>query len=477
MRDGWCRAWLVVAYAAIAASLAGCSGTGTGISSVPPVLPAPSIFNVTASGDIRYRDLVYDSGGFTGIVSYKPVRYAGLEVVDSRTGRVIASGSTSPAGSYAINFDAPYDNVYVRVLASTTPGGGVEVYNNPPPGGGRFLYSVATVDMLIANDVSVTGNLDITDSMPAEAFNILDVMTAANEFVISLSGGSTPPLLRAFWQESSTNGTYYCTALCSSGEGIYVLGKATDTWGVVTDTDGYDDDVLWHEYSHFISEKLSRDDSPGGPHAFTDSDLDLRLSWSEGWGGYVQGSVKRWINSSGPVSVLSTGPGLSPEEYVDTGPTFGPPLLYMDYSNPGGAPYVYSSNEVAVAKVLLDLEQAFGPPGVWSIFRTLDSYLLPGEQTTLEAFWDGWADVLTPTPMSNSILMDREIYYMEDTFEYDGRVDGQRLISVNGPGEEHYLYSDSSLWDTDYMAFNAVSTIPIIPAHAPRIILPNTPPR
>lgn len=455
MRSGWCWLLFIAVSTIMAAFLGGCSGTGTGIIIS---LPAPSIFNVTASGQVRYRDLQYDPGGFTGIVAYKPVRYAGVEVVDSVTGIALASGSVSPTGAYAVTFDAPYDKVYVRVLASTPLGGGVEVYNNPYPGEGRLLYSVATGDMLISDDALVNGDLDITGSLPAEAFNILDVLTAAHEFVLSLPGGSVPPLLRAFWQEDSTKGTFYCNSYCSSGEGIYVLGKATDGGGAVTDTDGYDDDVLWHEYGHFIANALSVDDSPGGPHALTDSDLDLRLSWSEGWGGYVQGSVKRWITgSSSAFSVLSAALTMSPEEYVDTGPTFGPPLLYVDYSNPGGYPYVYSGNEVAVAKVLLDLEQSFGLPGVWNIFRTLDSYLLPGEQTTLEAFWDGWVDTLITSALTNSILIDREIYFMEDPFEPDGLPDAQRMIAVNVPAETHYLYSNSSLWDTDYIAFNAAA--------------------
>jgi len=296
--------------------------------------------------------------------------------------------------------------------------------------------------------------------MPAEAFNILDVLTAAHEFALSIPGGSSPPLLRAFWQENRTNGTYYCNVSCLSGEGIYILGKATDAWGAVTDTDGYDDDVIWHEYGHFLAYKFSRDDSPGGSHSFTKNDLDMRLSWSEGWGGYVQGSLKRWLSGNPQLAgVLSAAPALSPEEYVDTGNDSAPPaLLYMDYSNPGGYPYVYASNEVAVAKVLLDLEQYFGIVGVWNIIRSLDSYLLPGEEVTLEAFWDGWVDTLVTTPVTNSILMDREVYYMEDALEPDGLPDSLRLLAVNDTaGETHYLYSKSSLWDTDYIAFNATA--------------------
>jgi len=437
------RKLILIGAAVLTASfLYSCSGDGTGY----PYVPAPQSLEATVSGTIMYEDRQYGfSSGFTGVTVMKPVRHALVEVVDFVAGTVLGSGLTNSEGGYDV--EALLINggsAYVRVVADTSASTAPPVIVRTASGGG--IYSVQGIGF-IANSASIVSDISITASGPAGgAFNILDVMTAAGQFVNSISGQAAP-LLIARWSQGSAIGTYF---LPSTGE-IFVTGGSADT-------DEYDDDVLWHEYGHFIADAFSIDDSPGGNHYISDNDLDLRLSWSEGWGGYFQAALKQWlIETPDPpelVQVASLANGTAPTYYVDTGAS----AFSLNLGSPGGSPYVYSSNEVAVAKVLLDMDGSYSPSDIWAVFNSIGGYLLPLEQTTLEAFWDGWVLTKGVTAPINSILTGREIYYMEDPYENDDLPDNLRLIAVNGLSEEHYLYSAASFWDTDYIAFNATAT-------------------
>jgi hypothetical protein len=428
----------------VASFLYSCSGDGTGY----PYVPAPPSIEATVSGTVLYEDKEYGHlVGFTGVTSLKPVRHALVEVVDAADGAVLGTGLTNSGGGFEVAALLINGGIaYVRVVADTSTSTAPPVTVRTASGGS--IYSVQGAGFA-SNSASIVSDISIPASGPAGgAFNILDVMTAAGQFVNGISG-LTPPPLTARWSQGVATVTYFSLL---TGDIIVTGGSA--------DTDEYDDDVLWHEYGHFIADAFSTDDSPGGLHSFDQNDLDLRLSYSEGWGGYFQGAVKRWLLFDPDLSqVLSLASGTPPTHYVDT--DYTGTYNSKDFGNPGGSPYLYSSNEVAVAKALLDLDldPLYGPEAVWGVFNSIGDYLLPSEQATLEAFWDGWVDTHGATPFTNSILMGREIYYMEDSFENDGLPDNLRLLAVNDvSGEEHYLYSNSLLWDTDYVAFNATST-------------------
>ena len=48
------------------------------------------------------------------------------------------------------------------------------------------------------------------------------------------------------------------------------------------DTDEYDQHIVAHEFQHFLEDRISRSESPGGPHSPGDQ-LDLRVAFSEGF--------------------------------------------------------------------------------------------------------------------------------------------------------------------------------------------------
>ncbi len=406
--------------------------TGCGGNDDNPIVLIP--VSVTISGVVTYEDKEYGESGFTGTLMHKQVRFAGVEAVSGIN--VLASASTDASGAYNLSYTT-YVGVPVklRVIANAGPTGSTvaEVRNLR---GQVYAVSVSVL--------SSTVNISIPVSSPAGgAFNILDVLTSGAEFVNSLAG-SYPPEVVAFWEASSPNGTYYCTSGCPPGAGIYIIGHAGG------DTDGYDDDVIWHEYGHFIAEKYSRDDSPGGVHALGQNNLDLRLAWSEGWGDFILGAVKSWLGANSP-DLLSSASTLPLTAYADTnigGWSF-------DFGDPGGDPYIYSSSEVAVAKVLHDLRNGFGMTAVWGV---VDGYIQTvTTPTNLEAFWDGWYSIYNgdaaAMASAKGILNGRSIFYELDAFEPDDTIDTAQAAALP-VSELHYLYQPGSD-DHDFVSFSA----------------------
>ena len=53
----------------------------------------------------------------------------------------------------------------------------------------------------------------------------------------------------------------------------------------------FDNDVIIHEYAHFLESTLARTDSFGGPHNGTQP-IDPRLAWSEGFANFFQAAVQ-----------------------------------------------------------------------------------------------------------------------------------------------------------------------------------------
>lgn len=405
--------------------------------------------NTAISGKIEYQDKEYGLTGFTNNTTnyYKAVRYAEVEIVNSATSSTIASAFTNSSGLYRIPA-ATYTNVtsaYLRVGSYTTGNTNskppVEIYDLS-----GNLYAVGCDSTFTPQaGTSVTTNLSIpTSNEAAGAFNLMDVFTSSGEFINSLAGAN-PPLLNAYWEVGNSYGTWYCSGagdpLCPRGEGIYVLNEVNG------DTDEYDDDVLWHEYGHFVAAKFSKDDSQGGIHYLDDYTLDLRLAWSEGWGDFFPAAVKTWLNSTN-TALLSTAAGVSASQYVDTNNGSG---WSFDIGNSIGAPYIYSSNEVAVANILWRTmnETTSKMSGIWDVFY---SYIrTAASPINLETFWDGW---LEKQPDSlETIFSNRSIFFKQDLCEVDDSVAAAKGIGACG-GDEHYLYKTGAS-DVDFVSFSA----------------------
>ena len=419
-----------------------------------PAAKSGTSFTSTVSGKVQYEDKEYGKEGWTGNTYYKAVRYATVEIVDSVKYTPLASTVTDLSGNYSVSFSTDgLTQVYVRVISETSSqidkpdvqiqnlSGSVYSANksNFTPSGG-----ISTVDISISSD-SVAG-----------AFNMLDIFTSSGEFINSLSGGNTPPL-KVYWEINNSFGTYYCHGYdinyCRFGEGIHVLNEPGG------DTDEYDDDVLWHEYGHFAAAKFSKDDSQGGEHSLSDNTQDLRLAWSEGWGNFFPGAVKTWLKSVNS-SLLSADSSMPLAQYVDTIEYVNiigtRTMISFDFSASNGTPYIYASNETAVANILWRTmgETAGGLSGIWDVFVKYIPQIT--DPVNLETFWNGWLSRQAANGSLATFFTSRSIFYQDDSFENDNSPSPVRKASIGAGGEEtHYLYKTNSNTDVDIAAFDA----------------------
>jgi uncharacterized protein (DUF427 family) len=435
--------------------LSGCSGgSGDGAST------SKTYISVQVSGTIRYEDKEYDAYGFTGNTSYKAVRFAVVDLVGADDS-VIDTTVSDENGFYKLQGSGP--DPRVRVMAQTSDSAGAVIAVND------FSGSAYAVSASPESGTNQPLDFDIsTGSDIAGAFNMLDVYTSASQFVSELTTAPMPRL-NVFWQnQSSDYGTYYCSgtrkySACPLGMGIYILGGRINGG----DSDHYDDDVLFHEFAHYVEGMVGVQDSPGGVHYLTENDQDLRLTWSEGLGGFFPAAVKTWLAQNHP-QLLSIADGLPPTYFVDTyGSYVG---ISLDIADPntvfcpwGGDCYVYSSSEIAVAKILLGLMDKFGMQAIWDIYA---NYMVSGTDLpgTLETFWDGWQAQRSPDAQEQAavgeIFNDRLVFYQDDGYESDNNLasgNTSHKLSVcadgNCDGETHYLYHGGS--DRDVVAFDA----------------------
>lgn len=437
-------------YYVVTASNSRGEGAFSAETSATPVAPSGTL---TIQGTIRYEDKEYDmTVGLNGNTSFKAVRFAEVELVDTADLAVLATAATDSGGVYSIS--TPTANagktVYVSVLSTAAPTGAnaISVMNLAAT---TDLYAVKTADFPLKGDSTV--NLSIPVSNTADgAFNILDVFVSGFEFVNTYAG--TPPQsLNAFWQPVNSDGTYYCHppgSNCARGTGIYVYSNY--------DTDEFDDDVLWHEFGHFIAEMNSKDDSPDIlNHVFHDNTQDIRLSWSEGWGSFLPLAIKNWLYNSRP-DLLSFDPGKTPiQQYVDT--ETGGILVTINIGSPEtDACYAdeckYATNEISVANVLWHImTDAAIPQGMQKIWDVFDNYLpnVTAHPVNIEDFWDGLlASYATDSAEFAAAFADRLIDYSPDGYEADDAHASASSFTVGGE-QHHLIYGDG---DQDYAVFS-----------------------
>jgi hypothetical protein len=447
--------WHWIGLLAVVQLLSACGGGGAEESLVSD--------SITVSGKARYEDRQYSLNGFTGITEFKAVRFAVVDLVES-DGNVVATDTTDEQGNYQLSGTGR--GLHLRILAQTGADAAMQISIKNHNG---EVYAVTIEFDVTLKDQTVDMDLSL-DSDIAGAFNMLDVFSAGSELINSLSTLSLPAL-NAYWQpHSSKYGTYFCTTnnrggSCVQGKGIYVLG-GTANGG---DTDEYDDDVLYHEFSHYVENALGIQDSPGGTHYLTDNDMDLRLTWSEGWGGFFPAAVKTWLIANAP-HLLSTPTNLLTTRFIDTYGSIAGISIDMANPNPYFCPgfkdcFVYSSSEIAVAKVMLGLQQQFGLQAVWNVYS---QYMANGTSApaTIETFWDGWIAQRAPdvdeTAFVQTVFNERQMYFQEDGFEWDNshNINARKLdvcVGVACDNETHYLYTSEAQADKDIIAFDAVA--------------------
>ncbi len=411
---------------------AGCSDSSSS-TSAPPISEVTGPF--TVSGSVNYEDVEYGPTGQNGKTTMKPVRLAVVDLQDA-SGAVLATVTTDQAGKF--QFSAVTKTpATLRVLAEATTPLGTKVTVRYLNGEGRL----ATYYDLVGQDLAQPVTVDIVRdaSQIAGIFNMLDVYLSGLEYAnTQFTPAKLLPPLDIYWP--NTLGSYTCPAFgdvtCEMGPGIYVLSD----WQA-DDQDHYDDDVLWHELAHYLEFSQGVSDSPGGWHTFADNTLDLTLSWSEGQADYFQMAVKRWLLANHPER-LSIPPASPVTYYVDTS-WDGNILAALDLANPGDAPYVYATNEVAVAKTLWNTSQGYGESAVWSAWM---SYMpvITYRASSLETFWDGLLQAGLTAGQLLPLFNERLINYSADSHEFDDSVGTRSVVDCTLAGtcinENHTLY-------------------------------------
>jgi hypothetical protein len=300
------------------------------------VMDAAGTLTDTLSGSAMYQKLeVTDIGLDSERSSLRPIRNARIEVYEA--GRVISVSESDNNGDFTVAVPSDATSLIIRAV-SRLRSADLKVADNT--NGGRFYY-ISSGDVDMRERPWRVSLVDRTRS--AGAFNILEQIQRANDFVHSADSQFQPFPFTIFWSERNQNkygsikdgfvGTTYFSLSTSTA---FVLGDRN------TDSDEYDDSVLIHEYAHMLAAKFSRDDSIGGAHRLGDN-LDPRVAWSEGWANFFSAAVR---NSS----------------------------VYRDSSGPGGGNVLR-----------FDLEENY-PPGSWTGY---------GSETSVQVLlWDFFDDQL-----------------------------------------------------------------------------------
>jgi hypothetical protein len=308
--------------------IAGCGGGGGG-DSTPQPPPEPPATQITISGMAQYQSVPATPSGSLNYAAqtYKPIRGATVQLINTATGAALATAVTAASGAYSFAAVAnPNAPVVVRVraeLQSTVAGGPATDVTVKDNTSGDALYVLDSTPVTVtaatqAIDVQAAsgwGGSSYTGARSAAPFAVLDAIYQGVQKVRSAVPNQALPPLQVFWStrnvpvdgvvtQGQIDTSFFTTrdpVTRAPGLRIYLLGDAT------TDADEYDSPVVAHEWGHYLQTAVSRDDSVGGSHSGNDR-LDMRVAFSEGFGnafaGMALGSPRYTDSSTGPQGQL-----------------------------------------------------------------------------------------------------------------------------------------------------------------------------
>ena len=223
---------------------------------------------------------------------YKPARFVEVQILDQSSGQVVDTESplfTDAEGKVAVKLQVG-QSVKVRIIASSRVNSDrgswdFSIFDNQ---GSAALADYELYSVLSREIDVLTGDVDLDLKLPSgwtgegyseprlsAPFAILDSIIESAEYFARGDNRIDLPSLRVFWStENRPDQNSIGTSFYSDGN-IWILGDEN------VDTDEFDDHIIVHEWSHFLLDALSRDDSMGGDHGFDDL-LDARVAYSEG---------------------------------------------------------------------------------------------------------------------------------------------------------------------------------------------------
>ncbi len=420
----------------------------------------PAEANWTASGRFTYVDRQYDQTGFTGSEPQLPVRFADVQVLDSKNNKVLASGAADANGNYNIFVvDSSKRTVYARVTTRSTMTPNLFVDVQAKDSGNITYYAVKTASVSNHNpsDNVNFGTTAALKGQGGEAFNIFDQLVMGVDYIASLTG-SSPPAAKDI------------TAVWAINRGVtdsdYLSGLR---YIQLRDTAGYDDTVVLHEMGHFFVFEYSATNTPGGSHTFSICDEDIRLAYDEGYATYWGNSTLRYHNL----------PRCNIYTRTNGGPGPGNLVRYADLENDTQYLCQGDTSEVSVFTILWDINDSVATPDttagvddshdamaepdsqVWEVMR---DYIPSAANKSMEDFWDGWFNA----PISNGFLPQMltianyvAVDFSEDSSEVNNSAATAAPVSAGGGPISATFFFDqdgdgAGSADSDYFVFSAV---------------------
>ena len=258
-------------------------------------------------GKITYERVPFNTTLGSGLdysrTSAAPARGIVVELLRSSDQSLVASTSTDVNGNYSFASAPANTGVFVRAKAQSVSTGttaqpatwNIQVKNNTNSNALYVMDSAAfntgvtnqTRNLLADSGWPDFGGTNYSGPRVAAPFAILDSLYTVVQFVVTQGGDASIalPALDVFWSPSNRSSDSFAPATGNiqttqyrTGDpaGIYVLGEQN------VDTDEYDEPVLAHEFQHYLSNAISRDDSVGGVHSLGET-LDARVAFSEGY--------------------------------------------------------------------------------------------------------------------------------------------------------------------------------------------------
>ncbi|QDU68729.1 hypothetical protein [Engelhardtia mirabilis] len=395
-------------------------------------------------GVFKYVDRDYNIDGWTGAEPERPIRLARLQLIDTASDQVLATGATAMDGSFElpltgvgaadllVRCDSVCETFEPALLEAT------DIDLVP--------YSVTSAtfagwDLGVELDVgTVVAQKSFSGTKQGSGFAQLDVIVDASLYLEHLGAAPAAAGMRSMWPGG--------TQSQASGNNVNLANG-----------DGYDDSVLLHELGHVVGFLYSDTDHDGGGHFFGDSDQYPSLSMGEGYASFFGGAVRQFagVEDPGIYADLKGGPstGLSSVQ------------LRLDFES--GQPWASliggEADEVAVCCALWNLvDTAATTDGDTVDDDGIDgSFLFPGGldgdallwasytgQTVLEAeqlnvldvfeglFADGHA---TEYDLLTQAFDEWKIRFYADASEPDGEPSQATPLALGSWTETHTLYA------------------------------------
>ncbi len=419
---------------------------------------APALADYNVSGRFVYVDREFDINGFTGVEPQLAIRFASVEVVEGS--KIVGSGVTDINGNFLFRVtDSRTRDIYVRCLArrQTSTAVPIDVRSGNQSGDIWSIRTQTFTGHQPSQDLFI-GTLAAVPGAGGEAFNLLDATLLGSDYLVSLRGPGTYPLLIVVFNAANPN-------LSSFNFNNDTITQARNA--------GYDDTVVLHEMGHYAFYNFSKNDSNGGEHHLSDCNQNLMLAMDEGNATYFGLSARRFAGR--PHASL----------YVRTTGLPGPGNLQFWFDAETQLPFVCrgATSETTVYAALWDLvdgastsDETPGSEEPWDLlsgqdagyWKVLTIYLPTSANVSLEDFWDGWFHPSVNNDHYSemkSVFRELGVEYTPDAFEPNDTIAEARTVAPGGAllHNTYFADRDNDLLgeaDTDIFTFTASAGTP-----------------